>query len=315
MNSSSPSSAVPDSGPLRTALLGNALFSSTSGAVMLCAPERVSAWIGISSGTWPVAAIGLGLVVFAADLVHQATRRRVATWRALYAIAGDGLWVLASVAGLLLLGHHLSSLGLGLVAGVALIVSGFALGQARGLLLAHRVTDDKRVRLRHCLVVGADAPAEQLWAHVADLGGISRFVPSLQNSALRGGAYAGVDAVRVCTDTGGHTWAERCVEFDSGARRITLDFLCDEEGFPFPVRAMQGGWIVSDAGDGRSEVTVWWELIPRSRWMGVILLPMLAWQMDRMIPAAVGRMTEGASSAAHLPRKSKRLARLLPSAC
>ncbi len=315
MSSPSDTLAASKARPLRVALFGNAVFSTFSGTAMLIMPDRIMEWLGIVGPTWPIGVIAAGLLLFAADLVHQATRPRVETWRALYAIAGDLMWVLATVAGLVLFGHHLTSLGLTLVAGVAMAVLGFSLWQAAGVLHAHKAEDGSGHRLRHCLVVRAAVPPDLLWQVVSDLGGIARFMPTLRSSMLRDDARPGVDAVRVCTDIGGRTWAERCVEFDVSARQVTLEFLCNEPGFPFPAVEMRGGWIVSDAGKEGSEVTVWWELTPRNRWMAVVLLPLLARQMDREIPAVVARMAESSGSDS-LPRgPAKRLAQLLPRVC
>jgi hypothetical protein len=81
-----------DTRPLRFALAANAAFSLTCAVVLLLRPSLVGDWLGIQA---PLIfqVVGAGLAVFAADLLHQATRRRMATWRALYASMADFSWV------------------------------------------------------------------------------------------------------------------------------------------------------------------------------------------------------------------------------
>jgi len=84
--------------PLRAALLSNAIFAASCALVMLLAPTWVSHLLGLQ---FPLALrlVGLGLVIFALDLVHQATRPRRATWQVRYATMAEGLWIIGTVAG------------------------------------------------------------------------------------------------------------------------------------------------------------------------------------------------------------------------
>jgi len=80
---------------LRLALKGNAAFSLTSAALMLLAGPTVAGWLGLDA-VWPLRAIGVGLVLFAVDLLHQAKQPVLQRWRAYGASAGDLLWVVGT---------------------------------------------------------------------------------------------------------------------------------------------------------------------------------------------------------------------------
>lgn len=298
--------------PLRSALLANALFSTVSGVLMLASPARIGAVLGVDA---PVVLqlTGLGLLVFAADLFHQSTRSRMATWRTLYASAGDFLWVAATLGGLLLFPDVLSYTGLRLVTVVAGIVLIFGVWQLWAIDRAHRLPSGLH---RHCVQVRVPVAADAMWSVVGRIGDIGRYMPSLQVSEILEGKAPGVGAVRRCVDQRGKAWSEECVAFDAG-RSFVVRFLADAPGFPFPAHTMTGGWEVTPAGHG-SDVQVWWELEPKPRWLAPIFLPLLAFQADRDFTGIIARMAAEAAGAGHTTPTDRRtdvVARLLPRVC
>src|SRR5688572_24741360 len=100
---------------LRRALACNAAFSFTCAALLLAFPGAVGEWLGLQANAL-YRVTGAGLVLFALDLVHQATRPRMATWRALIASIGDFSWVIASLVLLLVAHRAFATLGIVLVA-------------------------------------------------------------------------------------------------------------------------------------------------------------------------------------------------------
>jgi hypothetical protein len=304
---------MPDARLLRAALLANAAFSTGCGLLLLLAPGQVGDLLGLEVPR-VLQAVGLGLLVFAADLVHQATRSRLATWRALYASAGDLLWVAGTFVGLLAFPNALSGTGIVVVLLVAAVVLLFGALQLRGIDRAHRVPGTDRHR--HCIVVWADAPAAAMWSVVGRLGDIARYMPALESSEILDGRSPGVGAVRRCVDRDRKEWSEECVEYRPG-RSFVVRFLAEAPGFPFPATSMEGGWEVRPAGEA-SEVVVWWELVPKPRPLAPLLLPVLALRADRDFTAVVARMA--ASVGGSRPRSPgqqglRGLARLLPRPC
>ncbi|ROQ21407.1 polyketide cyclase/dehydrase/lipid transport protein [Marinimicrobium koreense] len=300
--------------PLRLALLGNAVFSFASAIVMFTTPGQVSTWLGVEiAGVLPWLAVGLAL--FAFDLVHQATRSRPASWRALYASAADLLWVVGTFPFVLVPGL-LSSTGQWLVGAVAVVVLSLAVLQMRGIRHLHAVAGVNRYR--HCLQVSVNSPAEAMWRVISNLGHIQNYVPMLKHSELMNGREPGKGAVRVCSDRSGKRWAEECIEFETG-RSVTLRFLASEPDFPFPATQMTGGWDVEPSKDSpvQSQVTVWWELEPKKPWLAPLLLPMLGFGADRTFPAVVERMAFDARGGAPSPASQANgiVARLLPVLC
>jgi hypothetical protein len=77
-------------------------------------------------------------------------------------------------------------------------------------------------------------------------------------------------------------------------RSFDVRFLCEAPGFPFPATTMRGGWEVAARNEVGSEVSVWWELTPKPKWLTPILLPVLAFQADRDFARVIERMARDA---------------------
>ena len=302
--------------PLRLVLLGNAFFSTACALLMQINPVLLGDLLGVQA---PLIyrLIGVGLLVFAADLVHQASRPRLATWRALYASAGDVLWVLATIVGLLLFPGVLSPIGLVTVSLMATVMLVFGLLQMRGIRIAHRAPE--RDLNRHCIMVRVDVPAPAMWEVIRRIGDIQRYMPSLKSSQILYGREPGVGAVRHCVDQAGKSWSEECIAFTPG-REFTVRFLADEPGFPFPASEMFGGWEVmpEEQGGGEREgsvVKVWWELTTKPAWLAPLLLPLLAFQADRDFTGIIEAMAGDARGEPVSRRATGSGVRLLPLAC
>ena len=299
--------------PLRIALVTNAIFSLFSALLMLFRPVLVGEWLGIQAPLI-LRIVGIGLIVFAAELIYQATRQRVVTWRALLASAADFFWVAGSIILLLALPQLFSPSGNVLVLAVAGIIFSFGVWQLWAAGHAHKTGADDEYR--HCIIIETNAPPETMWQIVSDIGDIKNYMPSLERSVILDGKTPGVGAVRACEDRTGKQWAEECTSFVPG-RSFDLRFLSEAPDFPFPAKTMRGGWEVIPSAQG-SQVMVWWELTPKSKLLAPIILPILAFQADRDFPKIIKRMTEAAlriEGDAPMPADGGVLARLLPSFC
>lgn len=304
---------APQTRPLRIALAANAAFSLSCAMVLLARPELVASWLGIEA-TLLLRAIGVGLTAFAADLLHQATRPRLLTWRALYASFADLLWVMGTLLVLLAFPNLLSATGIALLLAVAAVVLVFGAWQLWGIGRAHRGTQGSSYR--HCVSVGVDVPAQAMWNVISRLGEIQRYMPSLRSSEILEDRPPGVGAVRVCEDHAGKRWGEECTRFEPG-RGFDVRFVAEDPDFPFPATSMLGGWEVLPRGEG-AEVRVWWELEPKPWLLAPVMLPLLAFGVDRDFPEIIRRMAATASTASDQASHREvdaRMARLLPYPC
>lgn len=295
--------------PLRLALAGNAAFSFSSGALMVASPATVGNWLGYPS-PYVYTVMGIGLILFAAELIYQATRDRLPTWRSLIASFADFSWVLGSIALLLFFPHLFSTLGVLMIVSVAFVVLGFGIAQVFGIDRAHRVGTVNVYR--HCIMMETAASASRMWKVIEDMGGISKYMPSLVHSEILNGETPGVGAVRFCRDNAGRQWSKECIDFKPH-RGYTLRFHSEAPDFPYPASSMVGGWEIHPIGLG-SRVMVWWELTPKSPLLAPMLMPILAFQADRDFSKVIDRMADEAIRASGQAKVTLG-ARLLPKLC
>ncbi|MFU8892985.1 MAG: hypothetical protein ACNA8L_05095 [Luteolibacter sp.] len=272
--------------PLRVALFGNAAFSAMSAIILIMFPDMVASHIGATNHML-LMAIGIGLGVFSLDLFHQASRQRMQTWRALYASLGDATWVLGTVILLIWFPNLVSEKGSAILIFIALIVALFGALQLWGAGEAHRLKGTKLYR--HCVAVTVPQSVDMMWEAVSDLAGISKYFPALRSSTIRGDVEPQVGAIRQCEDHSGKRWAEKCTKFEIG-KRIELEFLCNEEGFPYPASEMIGGWSLLKHRNGSTQVHIWWHLKPKPNFMAPLILPLLGLKADIDFPPLVFRM-------------------------
>lgn len=115
---------------LGKAMIDNAIVSGLTGLGLTASATSIDDWLGLNA--WVVAAVGLGLIGFAFDLVIWARSPRWLIKGGKLAATGDTLWVIASLA-LIGFSDVLSPFGEVAVAGVSVVVAGFAIAQFVGL--------------------------------------------------------------------------------------------------------------------------------------------------------------------------------------
>ncbi len=99
--------------------MANAGFSALSGLVLILGATAFSGLFG-EAHPWIFRGIGIGLLLFAGDMLATCRGLRISRAKALYFSYSDFGWVLGSIA--LLIAAPLSTLAVAIVAGVALIV-------------------------------------------------------------------------------------------------------------------------------------------------------------------------------------------------
>lgn len=116
---------------LRRALMANTAFCALSGVIFAAA----SSWVGDRTGIDPtlVRVLGIGLVVYAAVLFKWSSREILRPAEAWMAIAGDVIWVVATLGLLAVFTDEFTTTGIVVTIVLALIVGDFATVQWIGL--------------------------------------------------------------------------------------------------------------------------------------------------------------------------------------
>jgi ribosome-associated toxin RatA of RatAB toxin-antitoxin module len=95
---------------------------------------------------------------------------------------------------------------------------------------------------------------------------------------------------------------------------FAVRFESDAPDFPFPMKEMVGGWNLEEE-TGSCEVEVWWEFEQKGRIPGALLLPLVAYKMERDMLSTVQAMVGEASKEAAAIGNSRVAIRLLPRLC
>lgn len=279
---------------VRIALHSNALFSACTGLLAAWAPGIVATWLG-TTGVGEVRIVGVQLLVFAAVVAAVGRPRTVRPLPVMLISAADAAWVVGTVPLLLLLPGQFSTTGHALMLGVAAVVAACATGQLVGLARQYAHPDGSSPYThRVCVEVPTDAPADALWAVISDLGSIAQHSPDLQSSKLVGGDTPGLGVARRCVNQQGKGWTEACTAWEPG-HAFTLRFDADAPDFPFPFRALVGGWVVESRGEGAS-VRIWWDMVPKARFGGGLLVALMAAGVRRSMSSLVATMASAANS-------------------
>lgn len=122
---------------LKQALAANAVFSATSGLVLITARGALAA--EIPAPPWLFAAVGVGLLVFAVQLAAMVAKPELARRLAMQVVASDVGWVVATLAALVVFHARISTLGVVLILAVNVVVAGFALVQFRAFVAGRGV--------------------------------------------------------------------------------------------------------------------------------------------------------------------------------
>lgn len=269
---------------LRGALGANALFSFSTGLLLVGAPEWAATTLGDVT-PWMLRLIGVGLLLFAAFLVWVARRPESRAAYALLATGADLGWVAGSA--VLLVFPVLSSTGVGVVVGVAGVVLVFALLQGAGLrALTRNRRGTTTARSAFEITQRVEVPPAVVWDLVRDLEGIRRFSSAIQTVEVTGDR---VGARRTCENQSGQRWSEDVIAWDDPARTLTLRFDAEAPDFPLPVEEMYGGWAVEAAGD-HTDVTVWYEYTVPGGLLGEMAAPLVAQRFRRMMEAILSNM-------------------------
>ena len=116
---------------LQRALSANAVFSTASGFGLIFLRDALAA--EIPAPPWLFAAVGVGLLAFAAQLALMASRTGLARRLAMSVVVSDVAWVVVTSAALVAFFARISTLGAVLIVTVNVVVGVLALLQYRGL--------------------------------------------------------------------------------------------------------------------------------------------------------------------------------------
>ena len=281
------------SGLLRFALFSNALFSIFCIVNILLYTPNLSKHLSLSTND--LYGLVVGLSVFVCFLLWLATRKNISLALALLVSMSDFVWVMGSIA-FVGLWPDVTSYGSNIVFFVATFVGLAGVAQYMGIWrIVAEYDSSLGTSCRLSLQYVVDVPRESFWGILSDLGNIYQYGEDLKSSCLRDNSKTGLGAVRECANHKDQKWAERCIGYEE-LSTINLEFLADEEGFPFPVEKMIGGWILEQKNENSTLVTLWWSYIPKPSYLAIVFTVLTEFVQKPKMQKLLENMAQGSLS-------------------
>jgi hypothetical protein len=250
------------------AFLGlNAAFSAFTGAVLLFASSAVSEMIFIDATGWkPVIliALGVGLLIFAADLLSMATNRWVTREEVWIIVFADIGWIVISVFLMAVFGDLFTQDGVVVVAVVGLIVAVFAIGQYVGSRSIVPPAANVSIHSKNSALVAkveraVKASPAAVWNVMTDHPGYADVAGNLSKVEVLSGD--GLGMTRRCFGPRGENWTETCNHYEPG-RSYGFKVHTEAPDYPYPLSDLQGRWSVIPKKSG-SEFSIDIEAKPK----------------------------------------------------
>ncbi len=258
---------------LQIALLGNAIFSLLSGLFLVLMKSKVAHWFGLEK-SWIFLFVGIGLLYFSYSIFRQL--KAPEGDQVFYIIVQDLLWVLASAAILLFRPFNISSFGYQAIAGVAVVVLIFGVGQSVGLAQTGD-TDRKGVkRLAFERVINASKM--NTWKVISDVGNYHTVAPNIDSVQIVSGQGEGM--VRSCTHKADH-WTEVATLWEEG-EQYSFEVDTDAEDYPYPLKYLKGTWQVQEVGPDQSRITMIFEFTYESKIFNLLIHPFMKKKFDKI---------------------------------
>lgn len=124
--------------------------------------------------------------------------------------------------------------------------------------------------------VAIDAGKDNVWEVLADFGAVSKWAPTITDSATVGDVTQGVGAVRTCEHEKMGTLQETIVSWTEG-EEYSYDVTA---GLPFPMKALRNQWNVREQGAGTA-VTLHQEFSTKLGPLGWLMESMMLKRMMR----------------------------------
>jgi len=116
-----------------------------------------------------------------------------------------------------------------------------------------------------------NVPAHKVWQVIADFGGIEKFAPTIESSAIINSKYSGLGAKRRCVFYDGSSVVEEIVDLQQG-QSITMVL----SEYSMPLKSAVATMKVLPVNDNTSELTITMNFVvkagPLGWLMGVVLM-------------------------------------------
>lgn len=231
----------------------NAAFSALVGLELIIFPADVAQMMFVDPTGWKplvLRLLGVGLVIFALELLLMASNRLVTKKEVMLIVFADLAWLLASGAIIFLDGQLFTDGGIIAIDVVAAFVAVFAIGQYVGARRIRPPESQTSVCSYNGILIAkvkraVNAPADRVWEIMTDHPGYADVASNISKVEVLSGE--GIGMKRRCFDPKGENWTETCDHFEEG-RSFGFKIHTEAPDYPYPISDLQGRWSVEPEG-------------------------------------------------------------------
>ncbi|MEL6919286.1 MAG: SRPBCC family protein [Bacteroidota bacterium] len=258
---------------LQIALLGNGIFSISTGLYLLFFRNRVAQWFGREKSLIYLV-IGFGLLYFSYSIFRQLKNPQPEA--VLYIIVQDFIWVLVSFILLFFKLLDISALGYKIITGVAFIVLLFGIVQSIGLARTDDVGDKRMKRLSFERKV--NATKENVWEVISDVSNYHRVAPNIDSVEIISGEGQGM--IRNCTH-GTASWTEVATLWEEG-EQYSFQANTDAKDYPYPLTYLKGTWKVKEIAKNQTKIIMTFDFTYKRKVHNLLIHPFMKKKFDEI---------------------------------
>ncbi len=265
----------------------NAAFSALVGLELTIFAADIAQMMFMDPTGWQPLALrllGVGLVVFALDLVLMASNRFVTKAQVMLVVYADIGWLLASGVIAFLGWQFFTDTGIIAIDVVAAFVAFFAIGQYVGARKILTPESRASVHMEEGVLIArvertVDAPVDRVWEVMTDHPGYADVASNLAKVEVLAGE--GIGMKRRCFGPKGESWTETCDLFQEG-RCFGFKIHTDAPDYPYPISDLQGRWSVEPQGTG-SLFSINIEAVPKGGLLSRMLFVLVAKRQFKIV--------------------------------
>lgn len=277
---------------LRSALIGNAIFSIVCSVLFFFNPEDIAEqifsknkiWFELESNQF-IFNLGIGLSLFAILVLFRASQKHISKPDIRAIIIGDLIWVLISFLLIVVPNNTFTDDGYRYVSLVAIIVFIFSILQIIGLRQVYQGKSHVQIENhKNNLVLRAskmvNTTADLAWRVINNHQEYADVADNIAKVEVIKGEGFGME--RRCTNLKGESWTEVANIWEEG-RRYGFVVNTDAQDYPYPLQHLSGIWAVIPHDANCSELIMEFKVIPKSGIKGMLFKRLMSLTFPKVV--------------------------------
>ncbi|MDO5981457.1 type II toxin-antitoxin system RatA family toxin [Flavivirga spongiicola] len=258
---------------LQITLLCNAIFSFATGISLILFFNTIATWFGKQTPTvfW---IIGLGLLYFSYSIGIEI--RNPKPHAVFYIIVQDFIWVLASLAIVIIKPFNISVIGYQIITIVMFLVLFFGIGQTIGLAQVDTLNNKGLKHLTYERII--NATKENTWKVISDVSNYHKVAPNIDSVTIISGEDKGM--IRSCSHKT-NSWTEVAILWEAG-EQYTFQVNTDAEDYPYPLKSLKGTWKVQAVSEHETKIIMQFDFIYKQKIYNVLIHPFMKKKFNKI---------------------------------